>query len=231
MQSTGSLICPSELKISTITLCAKLSSVVNLDLFNNCYKKTYGYLPCYSRNNKSKKNKKKKEFMNSVTINEVLVHEQNINRLSIKIFKSGSIQITGCRKITSIDYILKFVKDFLFIMHKKYMKLTNNTEAILNLIDEKDYRIISSKIAMINSNFKIGISINRDKLYKYLLENITTNVFFNRDSYHAINLKLNNETVLIFHTGSILITGGASYCSCKNTYKDIINIIQTFLLK
>jgi len=70
--------------------------------------------------------------------------------LSIKIFKNGSTQVTGCKSI-------------------EHAKLSINTVYFLLDIEKVDELSLVS--VMINVNFSIGFKINKEKLAEYFTEN------------------------------------------------------------
>ena len=59
---------------------------------------------------------------------------------------------------------------------------------------------------MINTNFNIGYTINRDKLYKLLIQNFDSSRFKFENLIHAgVYIRFDNINIFIFEKGSIII--------------------------
>ena len=100
----------------------------------------------------------------------------DIKTINIKLFKNGSIQMTGCDSIENAQksietifnilskprYIMDFgkqeIKEVRFISFDK-----NRENKELTLKD-----IVNGTIVLINCNFNIGFEINRDKLFEII---------------------------------------------------------------
>ena len=86
----------------------------------------------------------------------------------------------------------------------------------------------TSETVLINSNFRCGYFIDREKMYNILKYKYNINTTYDACSYPGIQCKYlleNNLTIsfMIFRTGSVLIVGK---CNEK-----ILNVIYTFLKK
>mgnify|MGYP000992928687 CR=1 FL=1 len=111
---------------------------------------------------------KRKNFYNQVTM---IIKINNTNRISVKLFKNGSIQITGCKLISSVVWCL----DKLFkILDKPIIEMDNKTGKEMKTYFVEYYmfldirNIYSFRIVMINTNFDIKFKINRERLYECL---------------------------------------------------------------
>ena len=164
-----------DLKISTITSTAFIGIPINLSkLFKNISLSDYnikyiefngkkedinikGYNERYEK--KKRKGVKKKCFDNQITL--VFENEE----INVKIFKNGKVQMTGIKTIENghiyVDKIINMIKDIYFYDNSIIDDCYN-----IDLIKNFDY-----KIQLINSDFKIGFSIKREKLYNVLLLN------------------------------------------------------------
>jgi TATA-box binding protein (TBP) (component of TFIID and TFIIIB) len=132
------------------------------------------------RNKRKKKNSgksRKDSFYNQVTI---IVKISETKTINIKLFKNGSIQMTGCNSIENAQksietifnilskprYILDFGKkeikevNFVTFENKKENKKENKELELKDIVD--------GTIVLINCNFNIGFEINRDKLYEII---------------------------------------------------------------
>jgi TATA-box binding protein (TBP) (component of TFIID and TFIIIB) len=233
---------PEDLRISTITLTCSINTefyVENIgkyvDMSLNAIVSTkYGkHANCsrtiVSKGNKPKRKKKnKKSFYNQVTV-EVNTKSKPAKPLNVKLFKNGSIQMTGCKGFQN------FVEAFA-ILERELKK----TKAIIdpkepNKVVEKPFmsnpenfsfeNIYDLNIQMINSNFYVGFKINREMLYKILLtEKIPCNY---EPCVHAcVNIKYNFEnkkdiSVFVFESGSIIITGANARIQISEAYEFI----------
>ena len=106
---------PNDIKISNITICCKLdiefkindiAKDINLNE-NSIVSIAYGNDDSTNRTLKEKKNKllnKKKgfsNFYNQVSL-KIMVESKKEKPLNIKLFKNGSIQMTGCNSVDNI---------------------------------------------------------------------------------------------------------------------------------
>tara|TARA_B100000963_G_C22633171_1_gene676086 strand:- start:2996 stop:3721 length:726 start_codon:yes stop_codon:yes gene_type:complete len=186
--------------ISTITICCKFNSTVDLEK----YKEKYEYIA----NNK---------FYNCINI-KVGVKYQYKQKVCLKIFKNGNIQLCGVENLKSAMYAIR-----------KIFKRLNKIEAF-----NDDIAYISDiKICMINSDFKINKCIKQSSLCKIIDNKELNNVSFysyNPTKYPAINIKLDCQgqktSCMIFRTGSIIITGGIDFKNYIELYKELINLFE-----
>jgi TATA-box binding protein (TBP) (component of TFIID and TFIIIB) len=193
--------------ISTMTICCKFNSEIDLQKYRNEYQI----------------NNDKKSFYNCINV-YTGVKYQFKNRVSLKIFTNGNIQLAGILNVMSATYAIR-----------KIFKRLNNINAFN---EEKDPYISDVRICMINSDFKI------DKNIKQLLfcEHIDSSDYdfvnrysFNPSKYPGINLKVFNPdrrnrkeiiTCSIFRPGSIIITGGNDIKSYKFILNKLLFILE-----
>lgn len=221
IKNVSSEILLESLRISTITLCFDLNS--NID--------TVGLSHKYVSKNNGK-------FYNSMIFNWKTKYQYK-QIVSIKIFPNGKIQIAGLSNIKSCAYIMRKV-------HNKCMNFYENKEKA---------KIINVKIAMINSDFKItnnlDLTLFCDLLSKHSVQSNGNflSIIYQPIKYPAINTKFicndnledyynhiykysfkkkYNKTlsVLIFRSGSIIITGGNNINDYLNTYEYLLNLIN-----
>lgn len=257
-----------DLKISTITSTAFIGIPINLcKLFNNVSISDYnikyiefngqkedinvkGYNERYEK--KKRKGLKKKCFDNQITL--VFDNEE----INMKIFKNGKIQMTG---IKTIEYGHKYVDKIINIIKDIYFYDTSIIDDCYNisLIKNFDY-----KIQLINSDFKIGFSIKREKLYNVLLSNydnmissyepciypgVKISYFYNEKNNiknGICNCSLCNcftkkngtglyensckkITIVIFQSGSVIITGSQNLLQLNETYTFIHNLLTKYI--
>jgi TATA-box binding protein (TBP) (component of TFIID and TFIIIB) len=211
----------NPLRISTITLCFNLNSKIFTEKLDECY---------VSRNNG--------KFYNSFIFNWHTKYQLK-TIVSVKMFPNGKIQIAGLANIKSCAYIMRKV-------HRKCKDFYE---------DVKNAKICDVKIAMINSDFKINNTIDLISCIEILSNNsIQTNgnflsIVYQPIKYPAINTKIicdkylsdynehfykhsfkkkykNRISVMIFRSGSIIITGGNDINDYLFTYKYLLNLIK-----
>jgi TATA-box binding protein (TBP) (component of TFIID and TFIIIB) len=266
---------PDEAKISTMTIC--------LDMGSNCIFECYNigkYLKLdrkfieeikfcdendiqirsfnkkkakQKRKRKIEKKTKKESFYNQVTI---IVKISDIKTINIKLFKNGSIQMTGCDSIEntkqSIEKLFEILNKPRYLLNLqeksikeiKFLKTENDKKITMN-------DIIQGNVHLINCNFDIGFKINRDKLFDIISnkhnESIleikkNSNVILDDDlpqkymdstfdpiRHACVNIKLNHpiKTVTIFvFESGSIIILGKS---CRQI-RDAYNFINVFLL-
>ena len=194
------------IKISTITLDCKLRIKVNMHAFakyveldlDTIVSVEYGPRSDKKTNRSivpiKKKNNNKNTFLNQVTIRIKPLSGPDDKYINIKIFRNGSLQITGCIDIDDFYYvsiiIMKKLSDGVVVkskgVKKKIRFVPKGTSILLNeyalknigLCKKSGFKKInqidkigstyiainSPKIRLINSDFKIGYKIDRKRL-------------------------------------------------------------------
>lgn len=234
---------PEDVAISTITLTCNVKNIIfNLENIAQYIELTPTAIVSTNLKNertilkkkkrKPKKQTKQKNFYNQVTIKMKTDIKRIIN---IKLFRNGSIQITGCldtkHTIMALEKMFKiFKKDRVLFDFEK------NEVRDIEFVDNKTLLELSNvnkfKIALINSNFNIGFRINRSKLYATIINKLTGVEYTYDPIGHAgVILKYVIEnvtvTVLIFESGSIVITGAKT---CKHI-NEVYTKVNIFLLE
>ena len=234
IQNISSDIILEKLRISTITLCFNLNNSINIEELSKKYvSKNCG------------------KFYNSLIFNWHTKYQLK-TVVSIKIFPNGKVQIAGLANIKSCCYIIRKVhrKCSPFFIGKETEKETGKETGLTNCLG-----ICDIKIAMINTDFKIKKILNLTN-YCEILSNCSVqsngnflSVVYQPIKYPAINTKYIcdynlqnyydhvykysckkkfNQTlsILIFRSGSIIITGGNKIEDYKNAYSYILNLMK-----
>jgi len=248
---------PQDIFISTITLTCKIPVIFDTMLIASKIQLNLDFIQYVSYGNngeicrtlininkrKHRKTKtKKKNFYNQVTM---IIKVNDNDRISVKLFKNGSIQITGCKLISSIIWSLDKLFKILVcpIIDENTKKIYFVTPYIF--LDIKN--IYDFKIALINSNFDIGFKINREHLYE-CLHNDKYDCTFDSARYAGVIIKYVNSindiqkkvivdkkskynkkqvtSIFVFDKGSIIITGSRCYRNTIESYK----FINTYLI-
>lgn len=237
---------PNDVNISTMTLTCSFPikfNVLNIAKYtelrhDGIMSVTYGTKNDSKTNrsllktNKTKcKKKSKKNFQNQISI-YVSVKGKIKKPVNVKIFKNGSIQMTGCKNIdNAIEVIEKILNEFKIIKgivryekHKVIDKPFVNNVSKLRMSNVRNL-----KVDMINSNFVMPFKIDRQKLYHLFLSQ-GYNCLYDPLKHACVNVRYeHNEksiSIFVFEKGSIIITGAKN---CEQIL-DAYNFINKYLL-
>lgn len=220
IKDTSGEFLSESLRISTITLCCNFNT--SIDFSKLCIE----YPP-----------KNQGQFYNSFIFNWHTKYQYK-TLVSVKIFPNGKVQIAGVNSIKSCAYIIRKI-------HNKISNFCSPEPKITNL-----------NIAMINSDFKLTKILNLINMCEILSkQNIQSggnfsSIIYQPIKYPAINSKFitdnniqsfhehiyqhshkkkfkKNISILIFRSGSIIITGGNDIDDYYETYMYILNLIKT----
>ena len=191
--------------ISTMTVCCSFNCSIDIQKYSEIYIQ----------------DNKKVSFYNCINT-YIGTKYQNKNKVSIKIFTNGNIQIAGILNITAAAYVIR--------------KIFNRLLNIQAFISSGNAPFISNvRICMINSDFKIDKNIKQSLFCKCIEENeyeFIKRYTFNPSKYPGINVKTNTSsldkfiTCAVFRPGSIIITGGNNLVEYKNTFENILLILK-----
>ena len=184
-----------------------------------------------------KKIKKEKSFYNQVTV-EVRASEGKYTTLdkediiNVKLFKNGSIQMSGCKKMESINIVLNKLISKLKIVKAK---IEDNEMLEIPFVEEPEkLGIYNFKIDMINSNYAVNMTINREKLYDILLDK-KIRCRYEPCIHACVTVKYippvdNKEekviSIFVFEKGSIIITGAKKKSHIISSFEYINDIIK-----
>jgi TATA-box binding protein (TBP) (component of TFIID and TFIIIB) len=152
---------------------------------------------------------KRASFHNQLTV--------KCNRMSVKLFRNGSIQVTGCRSVVHFGDVID--------------RLLTSIAILLD--DEQPMALVSTTIVLINANFNAGkalpLRILRDILVKATPSLVAS---YNPTEYPGINAKIPTAdgtvvTALIFETGSVMLSGAKSPRSMAHAYRTLCGLINT----
>ena len=223
----------TPLRISTMTVCFNFSQFINLQLLKDNLPESF--FVSYSPGSKKSKEKKKKgtdSFYNSFDIKisfvDRLEEPMVFSNVSIFIFPNGKVKAAGVKTINTIH-----------VMIQELIEIITSVDGVVK--DPETFVAENTKIQMICSDFKIKpIKENPDGwcIKQEILQNILVNkynisaTFSSLSRYPGINVKIQSiiETdkqvsLLIFRSGSIIITGAKHVQDIANGYKIITEII------
>ena len=244
---------PQGLCISTMCSTCKLNTKVNIENIENYLQLNQDDVLSIEKDNikslisKSKYKKKKKEcdnkkktsyFYNQITVDIRITHGDTKNldkepRINIKLFKNGTIQMSGCKTLHDTNIILNKL-----IFRLKEIKATMENGKIIEKSFIEDYESITIKdfnIYMINTNYRMNLLIDRPKLYNLLLLKKIKTIYEPCIRACVIikytplenNLEEKEVSIFIFQEGNIIITGARSINNILSAYNYTNNILLT----
>jgi len=190
-----------------------------------------------SKKKQTEKKKKTNSFFNQITV-EVRVTEgecetfEKEDVINIKLFKNGSIQMSGCKKITSINTALNKLIERLKVIKAKIENKTIVEKKFVENVDKLG--VYDFKIDMINSNYAVNMTINREKLYNILLEK-KIRCRYEPCIHACVTIKYipkeDNDvekviSIFVFEKGSIIITGAKKRSHIISSYNYVKGIIK-----
>ena len=234
------LLLPNNLKISTMSTTCKLGVDIYLENIDKYMELSENEIITIKYNQKiksldktvlKKKTKKSnnKNFFNQLTL-EIRPNSSNPdNKINIKLFKNGSVQMSGCKSIKDCNKVLdKLITN----LSKEYGIIEDNQIVDKPFINDKEkINVNNFKITMINSNFNINYLINRESLYNILLSKKITCRY--EPCIHAcVNIKYTTSdadkpvSIFVFQSGNLIITGAKTINQILECYKYITEILD-----
>ena len=184
------------------------------------------------------KDTSKNHFYNQITVVIRVSHGpvkdlNEVPKINMKLFRNGSVQMSGCKSIKNINIALNKL-----ISKLKEIKaiMDDGKLNIIEFIDEPNkITVLNFKIDMINSNYQVSMQIDRDKLYNLLIKKKI------KSSYEPCiracviikyvptveNIEQKEVSVFVFQKGNIIITGARSQSHIISTYNYINEILLT----
>ena len=197
--------------------------------------------------NKVKKRPRKNKKKKNVFYNQLTIHYYLNKVINVKIFNNGKIQMTGLKEIEQGKRVVESIH--------KLIKNINNKIKDNKIIDNENFIMNKYQIVLINSDFDVKYSINRDILHRHI---VNMNIFSSYEPliYPGVNIKYfyNNSytdgickcsnicigkgnsigdgnckriTIAVFKSGKIIITGANTYDQLIETYNFINNLMIT----
>ena len=231
---------PKNILISTMTITCTLGTNIDLenvakyvDLdMNGIRSIRYGSKPeciriLVEKKKKAKKGKKKNSFFNQATLE---IKPSDNKAINVKLFKNGSVQMTGCKSIKNAYEILTILMNQLKI--EKAVLVDGEITEKKYITSFESLKISNFKVVMINSNFTVNYSIDREALYNILTKEGTSCIY--EPCIHAcVNIKFNCDkdnkkiSIFVFQSGAIIITGANNTNHIISAYEYINEKLKT----
>ena len=155
----------------------------------------------------------------------------NEPRINLKLFKNGSVQMSGCKSLKSINIVLNKLVNKL---KETKAKIIDDNIVEIKFVENPDMLNISNfKIDMINSNYQVNMKIDREKLYN-LLKSRNIKCSFEPCIRACVVIKYipqnfnpdeKQVSIYIFLKGNIIITGARDRDHIISAYEYINNIL------
>uniref|UniRef100_A0A6C0DAS2 Uncharacterized protein n=1 Tax=viral metagenome TaxID=1070528 RepID=A0A6C0DAS2_9ZZZZ len=247
---------PVGVTISTMCASCKLGTELNIVNIEKYLQLNIDDILCVKMNDEKirtlipdkKKNKRDKKldnpkkqgnhFYNQITVVIRIGHGPIIDwekeqKINLKLFKNGSVQMSGCKTIKNINIVLN---KLLFKLKEIKAKIEDGKIVEKKFVDNiSNLGINYFKIDMINSNYKVNMQIDRAKLYSLLLKKKIKSSFepciracvIIKQTPEIDNDDLKEISIFIFQKGNIIITGARRRTHILSAYKYINNILVT----
>ena len=207
-----------------------MRSLIAIKLKPKRVKKVEGKVP--------KKDTSKNSFYNQITVvvrvdTGPIDDLNNAPRINLKLFKNGSVQMSGCKSIKNINIALN---KLILRLKEIKAKFENGTIIEKTFIEEPDKITVKDfKIDMINSNYRVSMQIDRAKMYNLLQKKKI------KSSYEPCiracviikyvpekdNKESKEVSIFVFQKGNIIITGARSQSHILSSYSYMNDILIT----
>ena len=213
IKKTFKKVTPSWVKITTITVVAKLNTELKTELIRSTFDETNEYK---LRLDGSNYNGHLWSLSQTTFYNQVsLCYQDTRSKKSIKLFPNGSVQVAGCVDLQDCDNVIDQIRMIVATTHN--MKVPPVCA--------------HRKIAMINTNFSLNMKLSQYGVTDVFTKNGYT-VSFDPDRYSAVKVKFEpveggkRVTASIFSTGKVIVTGAENLKEITGAYRAIVSTIE-----
>lgn len=248
---------PIGVSISTMCCSAKLGSLINITEIKKYLALDDKSILKVKLNNDEQrslldlkqKNKKKKgettvekvqKFYNQITVVMRIYEDEysdinDVKKINFKLFKNGSIQMSGCKKIKEVNIAINKLVNKLKEKKVKIIDNDGKKEVFeISFLENPELVNVSNfKIDMINSNYQVNLQIDRSKLYNLLLKKKIPSCYEKCIRACVIvkytpvveNPEGKEISIFVFQKGNIIITGAKSKKHIIGAYKYLNGIL------
>lgn len=245
---------PNGVSISTMCSSCNLNTIINILNIEKYLELDTNDVLCVKRNIEKirtlipdkKKNKRDKvkaqkstnHFYNQITIimrigNGPINDWETEPKINLKLFKNGSVQMSGCKSVNGINIVLN---KLLYKLKMVKAKIEEGKIVEISYVEDlSKINIIKFKIDMINSNYKVNMQIDRPKLFNLLIKKKIKSSYepciracvIIKYTPNVDNDEQKEISVFIFQKGNIIITGARRKSHILSAYKYMNNILLT----
>lgn len=167
-----------------------------------------------------KKKEGKLSFLNCIIFE---VTKNTHKKVVVKLFSNGSLHCTGAKTVEDA----KKGADVICELYQKQVDMLSERNRL------KHFNIVDFDIQMINSNFSIDTPLNLDATKDILNQKYSMDATLNREHHPGIIIKYRDPqlskpvSIIVFISGSIIITGAKCAKDLTATYQHITNILDS----
>lgn len=153
-----------------------------------------------------------RKFKNQVsfTFNPLRAGE---NTKSCKVFANGKFHMTGVRSANEALGILALIL-------RTIRALQKNGQGDPGMV-----RLVSVKVHMINTDFRLNVPLNLEALYKTVAGKYAVVCGYEPDQYPGCNIKYGETSILAFKSGCVIITGAKRMEHVSRAYAFILGVV------
>lgn len=188
---------PTNCSVSTMTVCGKVDTPVDINAVMALDAEDYGLTVPESP---TKRSKTPKTFFNQLTIKS--------GTTSVKIFSNGAVHVTGVKSLVHFADVIDRVC------------------MALGTVMDRQPGLESASISMINAIFCVACKLPLRTL-RDAFEKAGHVASYDPDAYPGINAKINKITVMIFTTGNVIISGAKSPEHVSDVYDAVCIVIDS----
>ncbi len=257
----------SEFQVSTITCVSTIADTVNtkrvcqfIDVNNNPdiqYIESDTILKGKKKNKKvkdavmaaieklnrglePKKKRKNQLFSNQISIGFICpnkIHDHK-NPISVKLFRNGRIQMTGCKNMEEIEVIYNKLYNILQNIPIHFVCPNGRTITLHVVQNIIPYRVQNMKTEMINGTFYTNVPLNVEKMNEVIQKKYTEKDLYIKSKRSPLNLSISSlgyfdkikkvkktPSVFVYSTGSINIIA-TRYEILQKTYNFIVDLLN-----
>lgn len=171
--------------------------------------------------------------------NTIIMKVREDKYANIKLFKNGSIQMTGCKYLSDGNIVInKLIKK---LSESVYIQNSINTDTLDEIKFIKDASKLSVdkfQIDLINSDFAMNYLNRKESLFELLKSyNVLCRLF---EKHSCVNVKykvqnisnkknapkMTNVAIFVFQTGKIIITGAKTPEHVRDAYRFIVKFMN-----
>lgn len=219
------------------------TTIINAELHTEVYIERLKKYVDFTENNFF--NKGNRENRTSFKSNHIILCIKSVdmkkNNICIKLFNTGLVSISGCKKITDFKNVMISLIEMLAFgyfkdnenINKKHIKFVENSDKI---------GIYNVEVKNISCNFNFNHDIDKNTLISMLLENnkcdlTSTDIGHVNFSYDTNQLSVSikyacdikrNITISVFQSGAILMFGATKLHHIMSAYTYINKILQKY---
>lgn len=193
-------------KLSMITFSFNLDEDnIDIDEFSKKFKMENVFIK------PSKQRSKTPTLKNDFFFNQITLEYQTMSKKSIKIFKNGKIHVTGLSSLHDCKFVTSLVCDWLELVFSKKFCVVHH----------------SQRFDLINCTLDLNTSLYF-KVFLEVLADFNLQFIYHPDIYSAIKVNLGQTKLMIFKTGSVILSSKESILRVKDALTHFMPVINEY---